>query len=130
MKLNVATVLKESQLYKKQEDGVRRQLNAYESGEKDAHEFDQWQQAMLQQDYEREMLTIEKKRLEGKICYEEAILAKQRLVEENRLIVDEVKRQTREAIDQHVKEKVREEQRMRYLQCIRFPLICLSRLDN
>lgn len=115
MKLNVATVLKESQLYKKQEDDVRRRLNAYESGERDAHEFYQWQQTMLKQDYEQEILAIEKKRLEGKICYEEAILAKQRLIEENRQIAEEIKRQTREAIDQHVKEKLHEEQRMKSL---------------
>lgn len=113
VKFNVAAVLKESYLYKKQEDDVRRRLNAYESGEKDGHEFEQWQQTMLKQDNEQEILAIEKKRLEGKISYEEAILARQRLIEENRQIADEIKQQTREIIAKHVKDKVQEEQRMK-----------------
>jgi len=113
VKLNVATVLKESQLYKKQEDDVRRHLNNLESGEKDAHEFLQWQQTMQKQDYEQELNAIERKKLEGKISFEEAILARQRLADENRQIADEIKRQTRQAIELHVKEKVHEEQRMK-----------------
>ncbi len=113
MKLNVATVLKESQLYRKQEDDVRRQLLDYESGSKHANEFYQWQQTMQKQDYEQEMNTIERKKLEGKISYEEAILARQRLADENRQIADEIRRQTRQAIENHVREKIQEEQRMK-----------------
>jgi len=120
VKLNAAAVLKESHLYKKQEDDVRRRLNAYESGEKHAHEFEQWQETMLKQDAEQELLAIERKRLEGKICYEEAILAKQRVVDENRQIVDEIKRETRETLAKHVNEKLREEQRMKYLNFVSF----------
>jgi Trm5-related predicted tRNA methylase len=68
---------------------------------------------MQKQDYEQEINAIERKKLDGKISYEEAILAKQRLADENRRIVDELKRQTREAIENHVKEKLQEEQRMK-----------------
>lgn len=85
----------------------------YESGGRDAHEFFQWQQTMQRQDYEQEINAIERKKIEGKISYEEAILARQRLVDENRQIADELKRQTREAIENHVKEKLKEEQRMK-----------------
>jgi hypothetical protein len=113
VKLNVAAVLKESQLYKKQEDDVRRRLNEFEFGAKDPHEFLQWQQTMQKQDYEQEMNAIERKKLDGKISYEEAILAKERLADENRQIADEIKRQTRQAIEIHVKEKLQEEQRMK-----------------
>ena len=113
VKLNIAAVLKESQLYKKQEDDVRRRLIDFEAGGKDGHEFLQWQETMQKQDYDEQMDTIERKRLEGKMSYEEAILARQRLAEENRRAADELKRQTREAIEIHVKEKLREEQRMK-----------------
>jgi len=68
---------------------------------------------MQKQDYEQEINSIERKKLEGKISYEEAILAKQRLVDENRQIADELKRQTRETIQSHVKEKLKEEQKMK-----------------
>ncbi len=113
VKLNVATVLKESQLYKKQEDDVRRRLLDFEAGGKDAQEFFQWQQAMQKQDYDEQMNTIERKRLQGKMSYEEAILARQRLVDENRRLAEELKQQTREIVEIHVKEKVKEEQRMK-----------------
>lgn len=113
MKLNIATVLKESQLYKKQEDEVRRRLIDFEAGGKDAQEFFQWQQTMQKQDYDEQMETIDRKRLEGQMSYEEAILARQRLAEENRQVAEELKRQTREAIERHVKEKLQEEQRMK-----------------
>ncbi|CAF1038601.1 unnamed protein product [Adineta ricciae] len=115
VKLNVATVLKESQLYKKQEDDVRRRLLDFEAGGKDATEFLQWQQAMQKQDYDEQMNAIERKRLEGKMSYEEAILARQRLAEENRRLAEELKRETREIVEEHVKEKVKEEQRMKQL---------------
>jgi len=68
---------------------------------------------MQKQDYEQEVNAIERKKLEGKISYEEAILARQRLADENRQIADELKRQTRQAIEDHVKEKLQEEQRMK-----------------
>ncbi|CAF3291365.1 unnamed protein product [Rotaria sp. Silwood2] len=115
VKLNVAAILKENQLFKKQEDNVRQRLLDFEAGGKDAHEFFQWQETMQKQDYEQEIIAIERKRLEGKISYEEAILAKQRLTDENRRIADEIKRQTREAIEIHVKEKLQQEQRMKQL---------------
>ncbi|CAF0901896.1 unnamed protein product [Adineta steineri] len=115
VKLNLATVLKENQLYKKQEDDIHRRLDYLEAGGKDAHEFLQWQQTMQQQDYEQKLNTIERKKLEGKISYEEAILAKQRLTNENRQIANELKRQTRETIEFHVKEKLKEEQKMKQL---------------
>ena len=111
--MNIATVLKESQLYKKQEDEVRRRLLDFEGGGKDAHEFFQWQQGMQKQDYDEQMDNIERRRLEGKMSYEEAILARQRLAEENRQAAEELKQQTREAIERHVKEKLQEEQRMK-----------------
>lgn len=68
---------------------------------------------MQKQDYEEQMNAIERKRLEGKMSYEEAILARQRLTDDNRRLADELKRQTREAIEVHVKEKLKEEQRMK-----------------
>jgi LAS superfamily LD-carboxypeptidase LdcB len=113
VKLNLAAVLKESQLYKKQEDEVRRRLLDFEGGGKDAHEFIQWQQSMHKQDYDEQINSIERKRLDGKMSYEEAILARQRLTDENRRLADEFKAQTREVIEIHVKEKVKEEQRLK-----------------
>jgi hypothetical protein len=68
---------------------------------------------MQKQDYDEQMNTIERKRLQGKMSYEEAILARQRLVDENRRLAEELKQQTRQIVEIHVKEKVKEEQRMK-----------------
>jgi hypothetical protein len=68
---------------------------------------------MQKQDEEEEINAIERKKLEGKISYEEAILARQRLVDENRQLADEIRRQTRQAIENHVREKIQDEQRMK-----------------
>ena len=113
MKFNVATVLKESQLYKKQENEVRRRLFDFEYGGRSSQDFFQWQQAMLTKDYEEQMNSIERKRLEGRISFEEAILARQRLAQENRQNAEQIKRETRQAIENHVKEKLQQEQRMK-----------------
>ncbi|CAF1619510.1 unnamed protein product [Rotaria magnacalcarata] len=115
VKLNVAAILKENEIYKKQEENVRQHLLDLEAGGRESHEFFQWQETMQKQDYEQQINAIERKRLEGRISYEEAILARQRLTDENRRIADEIRRQTQEAIEIHVKEKLKEEQRMKQL---------------
>ena len=102
-------------MYKKQEDDVRRRLIDFEAGGKDAQEFLQWQEKMQKQDYDEQMNAIERKRLEGKMSYEESILARQRLIDENRRLADELKQETREIIEIHVKEKVQEEQKMKWV---------------
>ncbi|CAF1142966.1 unnamed protein product, partial [Didymodactylos carnosus] len=123
VKLNVASVLKESQLYRRHEDEVRRRLQEYEFGARDAQEFLTWQTDILnlffsymrKKDYDSDLLELERKRLEGKLSYEEAILAKQRLQDENKRMADEMKEKTREIIDDYVKEKVKDEKRMKQL---------------
>ena len=70
---------------------------------------------MQRQDYDEQMTSIERKRLDGKMSYEEAILARQRLADENRQIADELKRQTHDALERHVQEKLRDEQRMKFV---------------
>ncbi|UJR09529.1 hypothetical protein I4U23_013766 [Adineta vaga] len=115
VKLNIATVLKEHQFYKKQEEDVCRRLNDLEAGGKHAHEFLQWQQSKRKQDNEQEHHAIARKNLESKISYEEAILAKQRVIDENRQKADKLKCQTREIIEIHVREKLHKEQKMKQL---------------
>ncbi|EDO25751.1 predicted protein, partial [Nematostella vectensis] len=45
-------------------------------------------------DMERELAEIEKRRLEGKLSYEDAILARQNLIKDNKQKVSEIKKQT------------------------------------
>ena len=66
-------------------------LEELEAGAKDKSDFEKWQTGMKQKDLEAQLADIEKKRLEGKLSHEEAILARQNLVKENRQRVAEIK---------------------------------------
>ena len=66
-------------------------LEELEAGAKDKSDFEKWQTEMRQKDLEAQLADIERKRLEGKLSHEEAILARGNLVKENRLRVAEIK---------------------------------------
>lgn len=55
-------------------------LELLEAGARDPSEFISWQQRMRQQDLDRELAEIERRKLEGKLSLEEAILARQNLI--------------------------------------------------
>lgn len=62
-----------------------------EAGAKDASDFLKWQTEMRQQDLEDELAEIERRRLQGKLSHEEAILARQDLIQENKQKVKSMK---------------------------------------
>lgn len=66
-------------------------LEDLEAGAKDKTEFERWQSEMKRKDLEAELSDIERRRLEGKISHEEAILARQNIIQENRQKVAEIK---------------------------------------
>ena len=68
-------------------------LEKLESGSRDASEFLEWQNKMKRQDLNSKLAEIERRRIEGKLSHEEAILARQNLVEENKLKVQEMKQE-------------------------------------
>lgn len=66
-------------------------LENLEAGAKDKSEFEKWQGEMKRKDLEAELADIEKRRLEGKLSHEEAILARQNIIQENKQRVAEIK---------------------------------------
>ena len=62
-----------------------------EAGAKDASDFLKWQTEMRQRDLEDELAEIERRRLHGKLSHEEAILARQDLIQENKQKVKSMK---------------------------------------
>jgi hypothetical protein len=62
-----------------------------EAGSKDASDFLKWQSEMRQRDLEEELAEIERRRLHGKLSHEEAILARQDLILENKQKVKSMK---------------------------------------
>lgn len=70
-------------------------LESLEAGAKNPSEFLEWQQSMRRQDLEAELGEIERRRLEGKLSHEDAILARQNLIKENKQKVAEMKQEVR-----------------------------------
>lgn len=53
-------------------------------GARDPSEFLEWQRQMREKDLEQQLAEIECRRLEGKLSREEAVLARQNLIQENK----------------------------------------------
>ena len=71
-------------------------LELLESGAHDPSQFLKWQTDMRQKDLEAELAAVERRRLEGKMSHEDAILARQKLIGENQKKVEEMKEETKE----------------------------------
>ncbi|XP_071946919.1 cilia- and flagella-associated protein 99-like [Antedon mediterranea] len=115
IKLNMATILREGALYQKREQDVIKKLSLLEAGAKDGSEFQTWQDEMRQKDLEKELSEIERRRLEGKLSHEEAILARQSLIQDNRQKVLKMKEEAEEMMQEYVARRLDEEKVLREL---------------
>jgi len=115
IKMNTATILREGRLYQKKETQEIERLESLEAGAKDASEFLKWQSDMRQKDLDAKLADIERRRLQGKLSHEEAILARQDLVIENKQRVKEMKDETKKMMEDFLQQKFKEEQEMRQL---------------
>lgn len=115
VKMTAAAILREGALYHRREAEEIKRLEDLEAGAKDKSEFEKWQSEMKQRDMEAELAEIEKRRIEGKLSHEEAILARQNIVEANRQRVAEIKEETQKMMERYLEEKFKEEQQMRQL---------------
>ncbi|XP_022097677.1 cilia- and flagella-associated protein 99-like [Acanthaster planci] len=109
IKLNAATILREGALYQKREEEEMKKLELLEAGAKDASQFLEWQQEMRQRDMEEQLADIERRRLEGKLSHEEAILARQSLIKDNREKVLEMKKEAEQMMQEYVARQLEEE---------------------
>lgn len=71
-------------------------LESLEAGAHDPSKFLKWQSEMRKKDLEAELAAVERRRLEGKLSHEEAILARQKLINDNQRKVEEMKQETHE----------------------------------
>ncbi|KAJ7370390.1 Cilia- and flagella-associated protein 99 [Desmophyllum pertusum] len=115
IKLNAATILREGILFQKKEEEELKKLLEYEKGGRDATEFLKWQENTRKKDLEERLAEIEMRRLEGKLSYEEAILARQTMIRENQQRVIEMKEETRDMMQKHLERKSKEGEEMRKL---------------
>lgn len=93
---NKATILRADALYRKKQIQEMKILKAYEAEKRDAFEFHTWQHEMRERDEMERQQEIERRKLEMKLSREEAIKARERALEENKLLVDLVKMEKEE----------------------------------
>ncbi|XP_022343302.2 cilia- and flagella-associated protein 99-like isoform X1 [Crassostrea virginica] len=115
IKMNTATILREGNLYRKKEAEEIKKWENLEAGAKDASDFLKWQTEMRQRDLEEELAEIERRRLHGKLSHEEAILARQDLIQENKQKVKSMKEETEKMMQEYLQKKFSEEKEMRQL---------------
>ncbi|XP_071493877.1 cilia- and flagella-associated protein 99-like [Diadema antillarum] len=113
IKLNMAAILREGQLYQKKEEDEMKKLEMLEAGAKDATQFLDWQTAMRQRDTEEQLAEIERRRLEGKLSHEEAILARQALIKDNKEKVQVMKKEAEKMMAEYVDRRMKEEEVMK-----------------
>jgi len=115
IRLNAAAIMREGLLVQKKEEEEYKKLSDLAQGGRDASEFLSWQQDMRQMDLENKLAEIEANRISGLLSYEEAILVRQSLVDENRKKVESIKKETKEMMDEFLKQKFQQQQEMRML---------------
>nr|XP_042141744.1 cilia- and flagella-associated protein 99 isoform X4 [Peromyscus maniculatus bairdii]XP_042141745.1 cilia- and flagella-associated protein 99 isoform X4 [Peromyscus maniculatus bairdii] len=115
VKLNTATILREGALYQRQVEKELQRVDKLVDGAGDFSEFLEWQKKMQAKDLEEQLAACECRRLQGKLSHEEAILARQNLIQENKLKADQKKEETAELMLQCAERRLQEEKAMKEL---------------
>nr|XP_012592871.1 cilia- and flagella-associated protein 99 isoform X2 [Microcebus murinus] len=112
VKLNTAAILREGALYQRQVEKELQRVDKLVDGAGDFSEFLEWQRKMQAKDLEEQLAAGECRRLQGKLSHEEAILARQNLVQENKHRAEQKKEETAKLMLQCTKRRLQED---RYL---------------
>lgn len=115
VKLNTATILREGALYQRQVEKELQRVDKLVDGAGDFSEFLEWQKKMQAKDLEEQLAASECRRLQGKLSHEEAILARQNLMQENKQKADQKKEETAELMLQCAERRLQEEKSLKEL---------------
>ncbi|NXG43254.1 CFA99 protein, partial [Psilopogon haemacephalus] len=115
IKLNAAAILREGALYqRKMEQELKRTENLLQ-GAGDPSEFLEWQKQMREKDLEKQLAEIECRRLQGKLSYEEAVLAHQNVIQQNKKKADLMREEKAELMHQYAERRLQEQKELREL---------------
>ncbi|ELU14229.1 hypothetical protein CAPTEDRAFT_191698 [Capitella teleta] len=109
IKLNATSILREGKLYRQREQEELKKLERLEAGAKDASDFFEWQRKMRKQDLEAQFADVERRRLEGKLSHEEAIIARQNLIQENQEKARSMREEAAGLMQAYMERKMQEE---------------------
>nr|XP_032806120.1 cilia- and flagella-associated protein 99 isoform X1 [Petromyzon marinus] len=115
IKLNTTAILREGAFYQARETQELKRLEELVRGARDGSEFADWQERMRQRDASEAALEEERRRLEGKLSLEEAVLARHALASQNQHKAATVKQQTAEMMQQYADRRLQEEKEMKKL---------------
>ncbi|XP_078302492.1 cilia- and flagella-associated protein 99 [Panthera onca] len=115
VKLNTAAILREGSLYQRQVEKELERVDKLVDGAGDFSEFLEWQRKVQAEGREEQLAASECHRLQGKLSHEEAILARQRVVQGNKEKADQKKEETAELMQQCAERRLREERSMKEL---------------
>ncbi|KAM9580421.1 cilia- and flagella-associated protein 99 isoform 2-T5 [Guaruba guarouba] len=115
IKLNAAAILREGALYQRKMEQELKRIENLLQGAGDPSEFLEWQKQMRDKDLEEQLAEIEYRRLQGKLSYEEAVLAHQNVVQENKKKADLMREEKADLMHQYEEKRLQEQQEVREL---------------
>ncbi|XP_042357158.1 cilia- and flagella-associated protein 99 [Plectropomus leopardus] len=115
IKLNSAAILRQGALYERQVEEELQRVERLVEGAREPSSFLQWQKEMREKDLQEELARIERRRLEGRISYEEAAMARTRIMERNQKTAQLKKEETAELMRRYAEKRLQEEKEMRDL---------------
>ncbi|NXY59665.1 CFA99 protein, partial [Callaeas wilsoni] len=115
IKLNTAAILREGALYQRKLEEELKRIENLEQGARDPSEFLEWQKQMRGKDLEQQLAEIECRRLQGKLSHEEAVLARQNVIQENKKKADILKEEKAELMHLCAEKRLQEQKEMKEL---------------
>ncbi|KAM9661333.1 cilia- and flagella-associated protein 99 isoform 2-T2 [Morphnus guianensis] len=113
IKLNAAAILREGALYQRKMEQELKRIENLVQGAGDPSEFLEWQKQMRGKDLEEQLAEIECRRLQGKLSHEEAVLAHQNVIQENKKKADLMREEKAELMNQYAEKRLQEQKEMR-----------------
>ncbi|KFV41056.1 hypothetical protein N328_11028, partial [Gavia stellata] len=115
IKLNAAAILREGALYQRKMEQELKRIENLLQGAGDPSEFLEWQKQMRGKDLEKQLAELECRRLQGKLSHEEAVLAHQNVIQENKKKADLMREEKAELMHQYAEKRLQEQKEMREL---------------
>ncbi|NXA62821.1 CFA99 protein, partial [Mohoua ochrocephala] len=115
IKLNTAAILREGALYQRKLEEELKRIENLQQGAGDPSEFLEWQKQMRGKDLEEQLAEIECRRLQGKLSHEEAVLARQNVIQENKKKADLLREEKAELMHLYAEKRLQEQKEMKEL---------------
>ncbi|NWT96864.1 CFA99 protein, partial [Urocynchramus pylzowi] len=115
IKLNTAAILREGALYQRKLEEELKRIENLQQGAGDPSEFLEWQKQMRGKDLEEQLAEVECRRLQGKLNYEEAVLAHQNVIQENKKKAGLLRGEKAELMNLYAEKRLQEQKEMKEL---------------